>query len=401
LTSKRPKFKILGGVGLGAAFLMANSSIGPGFLTQTTVFTQELMTSFGFVILVSVLIDIGAQLNTWRVLAASELRAQDVSNQLLPGLGYFLSVLVVLGGFAFNIGNIAGCGLGVNVLTGLSFQQGAIISGVVALTLFWVKEIGKMLDGFTKTLGIFKILLTLFIAFSAHPPLLEALHHTIIPEKISMVAIVTIVGGTVGGYLTFSGAHRLIDAGVKGKDNLKQVNKSALSGIIISTIMRFVLFLAAVGVLSQGAVLDKNNPPSTIFQFAAGEVGLRIFGIVLWSAAISSVVGASYTSVSFFKTFHPWLAKHERLCISIFIVLTTTLFVFIGKPRELLLFAGAINGIILPIALAIILIAATKKRIMKGYQHPLWMQLMGWIVVVVMSWMSFITIQDSISKFFN
>jgi Mn2+/Fe2+ NRAMP family transporter len=391
---------LFGGVGLGAAFLMANSSIGPGFLTQTTVFTQELMTSFGFVILVSVLIDIGAQLNTWRILAASELRAQDLSNRLLPGLGYVLSGLVVLGGFAFNIGNIAGCGLGVNVLTGLSFQQGAIISGVVALILFWIKEIGKMLDGFTKTLGTIKILLTLFIAFSAHPPLLEAVQHTIIPEKISMIAIVTIVGGTVGGYLTFSGAHRLLDAGIKGKDNLNRVDKSALTGITISTIMRFVLFLAAAGVLAQGAILDNDNPASTIFHFAAGEAGLRIFGVVLWSAAISSVVGASYTSVSFFKTFHPLLAKHERLCISVFIVLTTCIFVWVGKPRELLLFAGAINGLILPVALAIILIAATKKRIMKGYRHPLWMQTAGWIVVLVMSWMGYITIRDSISKLF-
>ena len=398
LKSSLSKFRIFGGVGLGAAFLMANSSIGPGFLTQTTVFTQELMTSFGFVILVSVLIDIGAQLNTWRILAASELRAQDISNQLLPGLGYFLSILVVLGGFAFNIGNIAGCGLGINVLTGLSFQHGAIISGVVALILFWIKEIGKMLDGFTKTLGTIKILLTLFIAFSAHPPLLNAIHHTIIPEKISMIAIVTIVGGTVGGYLTFSGAHRLLDAGIKGKGNLHKVDRSALTGIIISTIMRFVLFLAAIGVLAQGAVLNKDNPASTIFHFAAGEVGLRIFGVVLWSAAISSVVGASYTSVSFFKTFHPILAKHERLCISFFIVLTTCIFVLIGKPTELLLFAGAINGLILPIALSIMLIAATKSRIMKGYKHPLWMQLAGWIVVLVMSWMGYIIIEETVTK---
>ena len=398
MKSRLSKFRLFGGVGLGAAFLMANSSIGPGFLTQTTVFTQELMTSFGFVILVSVLIDIGAQLNTWRILAASELRAQDISNQLLPGLGYFLSILVVLGGFAFNIGNIAGCGLGINVLTGLSFQQGAVISGVVALILFWIKEIGKMLDGFTKTLGTIKILLTLFIAFSAHPPLLKAIHHTIIPEKISLVAIVTIVGGTVGGYLTFSGAHRLLDAGIKGKENLHEVNRSALAGIIISTIMRFVLFLAAVGVLAQGAVLNKDNPATTIFHFAAGEIGLRIFGLVLWSAAISSVVGASYTSVSFFKTFHPVLAKHERLCISVFIILTTAIFILIGKPTELLLFAGAINGLILPVALSIMLIAATKSRIMKGYKHPLWMQLAGWVVVLVMSWMGYVIIGETINR---
>ena len=401
MRSKLFKIRNIGGVSLGAAFLMANSSIGPGFLTQTSVYTQELLTSFGFVILVSVLLDICAQLNTWRILAVSELRAQDLSNKLLPGLGYFLSAMIVLGGFAFNIGNIAGCGLAVNVLTGLSFEQGAIISGAIALLLFWIKEICRMLDNFTKILGTVKILLTLFIAFKANPPLLKSVQHTFIPEKLSVIAIVTIVGGTVGGYLTFSGAHRLLDAGIKGREQIRQVNKSALSGIIISTIMRFILFLAIAGVVTKGIALDKDNPASTVFYVAAGEAGLRIFGIVLWSAAISSVIGASYTSVSFFKTFHPLLAKYERLCISLFIILTTCIFVLTGKPKELLLFAGAINGIVLPVALAIILVAATKKHIMKGYHHPVWMQVAGWIVVVAMSWMGAVTLQDSLQRLFK
>ncbi len=397
---KPSSLKFFSGTGLGAAFLMANSSIGPGFLTQTTVFTQQLMTSFGFVILVSVLLDIGAQLNTWRILTVSGLRAQDLSNKLLPGLGYFLTLMVVLGGFAFNIGNIAGCGLGLNVLMGITFQQGAVISCVIALLLFWIKEIGKMLDGFTKILGTVKILLTLLIVFSSHPPLLQAIHHTILPVKISAAAIVTIVGGTVGGYITFSGAHRLLDAGIQGQGQIAQVNRSAVSGIIISTIMRFLLFLAIVGVLVHGAVLDKDNPASSVFGSAAGEVGFRIFGVVLWSAGISSVMGAAYTSVSFFKTFHPLFIRHERWCISAFILLSTLIFVWIGKPKQLLIFAGIINGLILPLALAIVLVAATRKRLMKGYQHPVWMQLAGWIVVAVMSWMGWLTIVESWNKLF-
>ncbi len=398
MAQKSPKLRIFSGATLGAAFLMANSSIGPGFLTQTSVFTQQLFTSFGFVILVSVLLDIGAQLNTWRILTISQLRAQDLSNKLLPGLGFFLSALVIAGGFAFNIGNIAGCGLGLNVLTGLSFEQGAVISCVVALLLFWIKEMGKMLDNLTKILGTVKIILTVIIAIAAHPPLAQAIHDTIIPEQISTAAIVTIVGGTVGGYITFSGAHRLLDAGIRGKENIKQVDRSAISGIIISTVMRFTLFLAIAGVVQKGIVLDKNNPAATVFGSAAGETGLRIFGIVLWSAAISSVIGAAYTSVSFFKTFHPIFQRYERWCISVFIILSTLIFVFIGKPKQLLIFAGAINGIILPIALAIVLIAATKKRLMNEYKHPLWMQLAGWIVVVVMSWMGGIAIAETIGK---
>jgi Mn2+/Fe2+ NRAMP family transporter len=384
----KTRLRALGGASLGAAFLMANSSIGPGFLTQTTVFTQQLLTSFGFVILLSVLLDVGAQLNTWRILTVSELRAQDLANRLLPGLGYGLAGMVILGGFAFNIGNIAGCGLGLNVLTGLSYEQGALISCGVALLLFWVREVGKMLDGFTKILGTVKILLTLGIAFSAHPPVLQALHHTLLPAKVSAAAIVTIVGGTVGGYITFSGAHRLLDAGIKGIDSQPVVTQSAVSGIVISTIMRFVLFLAIVGVLSHGAVLEADNPAAGVFHAAAGEVGFRVFGVILWSAAISSVVGAAYTSVSFFKTFHPVFARYERACISGFIILSTAIFVLIGKPTQLLVFAGAVNGLILPIALAIVLVAAVSPRLMRGYRHPRWMLVAGWVVVAVMGSLS-------------
>src|SRR5207302_4273993 len=89
--------------------------------------------------------------------------------------------------------------------------------------------------------------------YSFHiPPLLQAVHHTFIPEKRSAVAIVAIVGGSAGRYITFSGAHRLMDAGDKGKDQIRQINRSAISGIIISTVIRFILFLAFVGVLSHG-----------------------------------------------------------------------------------------------------------------------------------------------------
>jgi Mn2+/Fe2+ NRAMP family transporter len=165
--------------------------------------------------------------------------------------------------------------------------------------------------------------------------------------------------------------------------------------------MRYILFLAVVGVVAKGILLDKNNPAGTVFQSAAGQIGFRIFGVVLWSAAISSVMGAAYTSVSFFKTFHSAFAKYERWCISIFIILSTIIFVWVGKPKQLLIFAGAINGMILPVALGIILIAATKTKLMKGYHHSLWMQICGWIVVAVMSWMCYTTILETFQNLFQ
>jgi len=386
------------GLSLGAAFLMANSSIGPGFLTQTSFYTEQLITSFGFVIVISIILDFGAQINIWRAITLSGMRAQEIANELFPGLGHILSLLVVLGGFAFNIGNIAGCGLALNILTGISFAKGAIISGIVAILIFWINEIGKTLDQLTKVLGILKIGLTLFIVYAAHPPILEAVHHTFIPEKISLIAIVTIVGGTVGGYITFSGAHRLIDAGISGSEHIKFVTKSATTGIIISSFMRYILFLAAVGVVSQGIQLDKNNPAATIFETAGGRWGLFIFGIVLWSAAISSVIGASYTSYSFIKNLKARYLQNERLMISCFIIISTSIFVITGKPKELLLLAGLVNGFILPFALSIMLIAGRRLPILKQFKYPLWIEIAGWLVVGVMGTMSVFALIEQIGK---
>lgn len=383
---------------MGAAFLMATSAIGPGFLTQTTVFTQKHAAAFSFAILISILMDIGAQLNIWRILTVSKYRAQDLANALFPGLGYLLAGLVVLGGLVFNIANIGGCGLGLQVLTGMDTIYGAILSCGIALFIFWLKEAGNALDQFTKWLGILMVLLTLYVAVSSHPPVMAALQQSIWPDSIDTTAVITLVGGTVGGYISFAGAHRLLDAGISGPSSVKDVDRGAVSGIVITGVMRSVLFLAALGVVTQGAILDSSNPPASVFRIAAGEVGYRFFGIVMWSAAITSVVGAAYTSVSFLKTFHPFIATYEKWFITFFIVFSTVIFIAVGNPVHLLIMAGAFNGLILPLALAVMLIAATRKRLVHGYKHPVWMQVAGWLVVLIMGWLSIVTLKEWIIK---
>ena len=120
------------------------------------------------------------------------------------------------------------------------------------------------------------------------------------------------LGGTVGGYITFAGAHRLIDAGITGEKNLKEINKSSVMGIGIATIVRIFLFLAVLGVVVKGAALDPANPAADAFKQGAGQLGYRFAGLVLLCAAITSIIGAAYTSVSFLKTFHPAIEKNEN-----------------------------------------------------------------------------------------
>jgi len=382
------KISIFSGPLIGAAFLMATSAIGPGFITQTTLFTEQLKASFGFVILISLLLDIGAQVNLWRLITVSKHYAQDLANRVAPGAGYVLTTLILLGGFAFNAGNIAGAGLGFEVLFGWRPQQGAIVSCIIAIVVFLIKDTGKALDWFSKVLGVLMITLTLFVVFQSGPPMAEAITKTFLPDKIDELVILTIVGGTVGGYISFSGAHRLLDAGITGQENIGKVSKSSVSGIVITSIMRWILFLAALGVVWKGIPLGNKNPGAVVFESAAGMLGYKLFGLVLWSAAITSVVGSAFTSVSFAKSLHPFFERNFRGLIIAFILISAALFFIAGTPLKVLVAAGAINGLVLPIALAIILCSSWRKDILGTYKHPLWMSVAGWIVVFAMLYMA-------------
>ena len=368
---------------LGAAFLMATSAIGPGFMTQTAVFTKDMGATFAFVILVSVIMSFVAQLNVWRVLAVSKMRGQDIANKVLPGLGYFITFLVCLGGLAFNIGNVGGAALGFQVLFDLDLKIAALVSGALGVIIFSFKSASKLMDKLTQILGAMMILLIGYVAFSTNPPVGTAVKETFIPSSINLIAIITLIGGTVGGYIMFSGGHRLIDAGIVGEENLPQVNKSAILGMSVATIVRIFLFLAVLGVVSLGNQLGAENPAADAFKIAAGTVGYKIFGLVFLAAALTSIVGAAYTSVSFLKTFFKVVKDYENLFIIAFIVVSTLILIFLGKPAKLLVLAGSLNGLILPITLAITLIASKKQDIVGKYKHSNILFFLGWVVVLV------------------
>lgn len=374
---------------LGAAFLMATSAVGPGFLTQTTTFTESLGATFGFVILTSIIMATVTQLNVWSIIGVSRMKGQDIANKVLPGLGYFVAFLVALGGLAFNIGNVGGAALGLNVLFGLNLKFGAAISAILAIAIFLSKEAGRAIDTLTKVLGGAMIIMVGYVAISTAPPVGEALYRTFVPEVMPFLAIITLVGGTVGGYITFSGGHRLLDGGISGEENLGEIKQAALMGMTVATIMRILLFLAVLGVVSKGLKLDPANPAASAFQLAAGNVGYKFFGAVIWAAAISSVVGAAYTSVSFLTSLAKTFADHANKWIIGFIGASAIIFITIGQPVKLLVLAGSLNGLILPVTLGTILLASGNKKIVGDYKHPKWLLISGIIVVLLTLFLGF------------
>lgn len=381
---------------LGAAFIMATSAIGPGFLTQTAQFTQSFGANFSFVIAITTILFVGAQVNVWRVIGVSGLRGQDIANKIVPGLGYFVAFLVALGGLAFNIGNVGGAALGMNVMFNLDVTVATILSGLIAIFVFISKNSNSLIDKITKFLALGMIIIVGYVAIFNQPPVKEAVYRAVNPENPNdlIFPIITLLGGSVGGYITFAGGHRLIDAGITGKENINQITKSSLLGILVATMMRVLLFLAILAVVSKGLQLDPANPAASAFKYSLGQIGYKFFGLVLWAAAITSVIGAAYTSVSFLKTSNSLVEKNEKYFIIGFIAISTVIMAFIGKPATLLIIAGSLNGLILPITLGIMLIASKRKDIVGEYNHPTWLLIFGIAVVLISAYAGVMSLQN-------
>lgn len=373
---------------LGAAFLMATSAIGPGFLTQTATFTAQYRGVFAFVIVCTILLDVTTQLNIWSVIGVTGMRGQDIANRMLPGLGYFIAFMVGLGGLAFNIGNVGGGALGLNVIFGIPTEVGVLITGVLGVCLFLSKDAQAGMDKLTKYMGSIMIITVLYVAIKCAPPVGEAVNGIVQPGNVGALVfpIITLLGGSCGGYIPFSGSHRLLDAGYSGEKDLPHVRKSALMGICVSGTMRILLFLAVLGVVSAnpGVALDASNPAADAFRLGAGTIGYKIFGLVIFFAASTSVIGCAYTSVSFLKTLHPFIMKNEKWFVIGFITVSTIIMEAVGKPAALLVVAGSLNGLILPITLLTILCASRSKKVVgETYKHPIPLTVLGILVVLL------------------
>ena len=406
-TSAKEFAKSRRGPVLGAIFLMATSAIGPGFITQTATFTAQLGAAFAFAILVSVLIDFALQMNVWRIITVAGKRAGDLANQAVPYSGYVLAVLIVIGGLAFNIGNIAGGGLGLNALLGIDPKWGGALTALLAIGIFLFRKAGPVVDAVVMVLGVVMIVMTVIVAVISAPPIGEALKQTFVPDTLNFATITTIVGGTVGGYITYAGAHRYLDSGLTGPEHVASVHRASFTGILVTGVMRYVLFLAILGVVASGVVLDTStsaaNPAGQAFGAVLGTAGLRIFGLIFWAAALTSVIGAAYTSATFISTFSKKLGTGRPLqwATVVFIVFSLLVYLALGAaPAAILVFVGGFNGLILPIGMTIFMYIGVFRQndILGGYQYPVWLLVVG-VLATALSWYMGINSVGPIFKF--
>lgn len=383
-----------------AVFLMASASIGPLFLMSTADLTIQFYERLAFVIIITGIIELGIQMNIWRILTVAKTPAHLVINKIIPNFGTFMSVVVLLGGIAFNIINISGLGIGISLLFNVDIKLGASIGLMIAILFYLLNRNRITLETFIGVMLSFIIaIIILAYAFTATDvPYDVTLAKTVLPmiDYDIVTTIAMMVALSIGGYISFAGAHRLIDVEITGEKYKTAVTRFAVYSVIIVTVTRLLLFFTILGLSRSNVILFKDNLLESAFSEVFGGLGSYALGILFICASLTSIVSVAYTTGTFIKSVNDIIKKYIDVVLLMLVLTSWFIFLLKGEEVVLLQITTILNGLILPVILGGILHASRRSDIVGDYRHPLWLSIYGVLSLAVSFILVFVLIYDLI-----
>ena len=394
--------KALRSIVIGSALLAATTNVGPGFCTQTSLFSYQYLGGMLLAIILSAIFDSVMQTTTYRMCCFAGKEAQGIADDLKKGLGAFLSCIVIFGLCCFQLGNVGGIALGLRTLLNIqNTSVSVLLGGVCAIAVFAFKKFNNIIDMISKLLAVVMIVSIAIVAVMAKPSVSKIFETMGEVKKISLLyPVMTMVGAVSGGYASLIGPHRLLGRGIKGKEHWKTYRATLAGHLGTVYLIRVLFFLACFGVVAHGMQIDTSDPARSIFQTGAGMFGYYLMGVVLFAAGVTTVIGAAVTLVSMIRNYFPKVAEKERETCIVFIAIATILMAVIGQPAAMLVAASSINGMVLPVLMVIMLIASRSKRVMGAeYHHPIVLTVIGVIMAVMFGYSAVTNFSQVVSLF--
>lgn len=282
------------------------------------------------------------------------------------GTAVLLLVLgaIVLGCAAYEAGNILGGVAGAVLATGGSPKLLALASGAIAGLLLWFnkpRRIAHLLSIVVAVMGV-AFLLT---AWQLRPELGEFLRGALVPSLPTGSALLAIglVGTTVVPYNIFLGS------GIVGGQSLGDLRLGLAVAVGLGGLISMGVLVAGTAVEGEFAfealslVLAERLAPWAASLFAVG-----LFGAGL-SSAITAPLAAAVTARSLFQTDdnkERWSERSWRYRSVWLAVLLTGLGFGLSEvaPIPAIILAQALNGVLLPIVAAFLLLEVNDRRSM-------------------------------------
>ncbi|MCG7335007.1 Nramp family divalent metal transporter [Sporosarcina sp. ACRSM] len=393
---------------IGPGAIITASFIGPGTVTTAT----RAGASFGFALLWAVLFSIIATIVLQEMTArlgiitrkglGDAVREQFTNPILKYGSMWLVMIAISVGCAAYMAGDLLGTSLGITTLTGIPSNILGPIVGVIILFL-GLSGSYKLIERVMITLIVvmsFTFITTMIIA---KPDLGELFKGAFIPSMPSgsIIMVIALIGTTVVPYNFFMHSTMVQERWNKPSD-LKEARWDTIISISIGGFITAAILITA-GAMIQGMEVSSAADLSVQLQPILGDWAKVFMSLGLFAAgfssALASPLGAAITVSSVLKWENGMKDKRFK---TVFITIMAIGIISSGlgfNPLDVLLFAQALNGILLPVIAILLLIFMNNKKRLGQYTNSLKANILGGVVALICTGLGLYSLIDAIKAF--
>lgn len=380
---------------IGPGAMVAAAFIGPGTVTTATVtgasYGYVLMWAVAFSILaVMILQEMTARLGLVTGEGLGEALRNEFDKPFIKGLSIFLVVSAIgIGAAAYETGNILGGAMGLETISGISPNVWGPFMAIIAFAVLWTgsyKVIEKVLVGLVVLMSI-SFVLTAIIIKPDFSSILAGVFVPRIPEGEGLKLVISLIGTTIVPYNLFLHASSVMDKW-GGKEDLKAARFDTIFSILVGGIITLAIVVTASAAFhGTGTEINDAGQMAQQLEPLLGSWAKWFFAIGLFGAGFSSATTAPLAGAYATAGALGWkkdLKSKKFRSILLIILVVGLIGSMVGKsPVQVILFAQAANGILLPVSAIYLIWVMNNKDKLGEYVNTKLTNILGIIVVII------------------
>jgi len=325
----------------------------------------------------------------------------------------YFSVSLLLITNTINIGaDLGAMAISAKMLLGMPF-----LLWLCLMTIFIIiMEVFVTYKTYSKFLKYLALSLFAYVvtAFIVKPDWGIIANNTLVPNirlsKDYIFNVVAILGTTISPYLFFWQASQEVEEEVLGgkisdmgvgkahvtKKNITDMNLDTIVGMLFSqAMMFFIITTTAVTLHSNGiTVIENASQAADALRPVAGDLAYLLFSIGIIGTGLLAVpvlAGSSAYAVADTIDLNQGLSKRSGHAPGFYAVIATSTLIgmfinWIGiDPFKALYYSAALNGLSAAPLMVLVILTANNNKIMGKYVNKKISNIIGWIIVLIMS----------------
>ncbi len=395
---------------LGPGMIITASFIGPGTVTTMTQggagFGYSLLWAVAFSIIATIVLQemiIRLSLVTREGLgeAIQDLFSNKIGKLIIV---WFTLIAVTIGCAAYISGDLIGTSLGASYLLNLPENWVAPVIGVIILLIGLFGNY-KFLEKVMLVLMVIMGAIFITTMIVIKPDVMGILKGAFIPTipDGSILTVIALIGTTVVPYNFFIHSTAVHER-FNGVKELKFARWDTIISITVGGVISAAILISA-------ATLIKGEEVSSVIQLAGplepvlGDAAPIVISVGLFAAGLSSAIASPTGAAATISSLLGWKggmqSKKYKLVFVVIIIIGIITSALGFEPLQVLLIAQALNGMILPIIAILIFIIINKKNLMGRFVNTLWLNIIGGLVVLTVSFLGIYSFIDAITSFIS